>query len=92
MEPLAQTIFDQTKNISEEEIAAFFTEQVKDKTEALQGARDIIAEWVAESEQARTLIRSMFQESSTISARVLSTKKNQKKRKNTATTLSLKSL
>jgi uncharacterized protein len=75
LEPLAQLIFSQEKNIGEEEITCFVNEQVKDKAEALQGARDIIAEWVSESEQARTLVRSMFQESAVIAARVLTTKK-----------------
>ncbi len=75
LEPLAKLLFDQAKNISESDIAAFINEQVKDNTEALQGARDIIAEWIAESEQARTLVRSLFQESAAISARVLTTKK-----------------
>lgn len=75
LEPLAQLIFSQDKNIDEEEIAAFINEQVKDKAEALQGARDIIAEWISESEQARTLVRSIFQESAVIAARVLTTKK-----------------
>ena len=75
LEPLAQLLFAQDKVVNEEELAAFFNDQVKDKNEALQGARDIIAEWIAESEQARTTVRSMFQESSTISARVLTTKK-----------------
>ncbi|MGC4232758.1 MAG: Tex family protein [Niabella sp.] len=75
LEPLAQLIFSQDKNIAEEEIATFINEQVKDKAEALQGARDIIAEWISESEQARTLVRSMFQENAVIAARVLTTKK-----------------
>lgn len=75
LEPLAKIIFGQAADISEEQVAGFINEQVKDNTEALQGARDIIAEWIAESEQARTLVRSMFQESAAISARVLSTKK-----------------
>ncbi|MFT4092977.1 MAG: Tex family protein [Niabella sp.] len=75
LEPLAKQLFDQAGDIAEAEIAAFFNDQVKDQEEALQGARDIIAEWISESEQARTLVRSMFRESATIAARVLTTKK-----------------
>ncbi|GAB3421340.1 Tex family protein [Niabella aquatica] len=75
LEPLAQLIFAQDKNISEETATGFINEQVKDKAEALQGARDIIAEWISESEQARMLVRSMFQENAAIAARVLTTKK-----------------
>jgi len=75
LEPLAQLIFTQAEEISEEKIKPFLNEQVKTEDEALQGARDIIAEWISENEQARTLVRSMFQESAIISSRVLSTKK-----------------
>lgn len=75
LEPLAQLIFTQAEEISEEKIKPFLNEQVKTEGEALQGARDIIAEWISENEQARTLVRSMFQESAIISSRVLSTKK-----------------
>ena len=41
----------------------------------MQGARDIIAEWVAENEQARNSIRKLFQETAKLSSRVLNTKK-----------------
>lgn len=75
LEPLAQLLFGQTEAVSDEQIAAYINEQVKDKADALQGARDIIAEWISESEQARTTVRSMFQNTSVISARVLTTKK-----------------
>jgi len=75
LEPLAQLIFDQNKTFSDADLAGFFNDQVKDNAEALQGARDIIAEWIAESEQARTQVRSMFQENAQIAARVLTTKK-----------------
>ncbi|WP_346238161.1 Tex family protein [Niabella insulamsoli] len=75
LEPLAQLIFDQEKEFSEASLSTFLNEQVKDNEEALQGARDIIAEWIAESEDARTAVRSMFQEDASVAARVLSTKK-----------------
>jgi uncharacterized protein len=76
LEPLAQLLFDQSQPVSDEQIAAYINEQVKDNADALQGARDIIAEWISESEQARTTVRSMFQETAAISARVLTTKKD----------------
>lgn len=76
LEPLAQLLFDQSQPVSDEQIAAYINEQVKDNADALQGARDIIAEWISESEQARTTVRSIFQETSAISARVLTTKKD----------------
>ena len=44
LEPLAKVIYGQGDINPEEEAAKFITEQVKDVADALQGARDIIAE------------------------------------------------
>ncbi|WP_289386056.1 helix-hairpin-helix domain-containing protein, partial [uncultured Duncaniella sp.] len=43
-------------------------------SEALSGASDIIAEWVSESEKARSIVRSRYQRSATISSKVVSGK------------------
>src|SRR5882762_201837 len=59
-EPLARLIFDQEGGDPAEHAAKFINEQVKDIKEALQGARDIIAEWITENEQARNKIRQQF--------------------------------
>lgn len=77
LEPLAKILFDQENIKLSDAAAKYLNEDVKDENEALQGARDIMAEWVAESEQARTLIRSMFEQHSQISSRVLTTKKEE---------------
>lgn len=77
LEPLAKLLFDQGNLNVEEEAAKFITEQVKDKEDALQGARDIIAEWVAENEQARNIVRKLFTEEAVFSSRVLSSKKDE---------------
>jgi len=77
LEPLAKMLFDQQPVNVEDEAAKFITEQVKDITEALQGARDIMAEWIAENEQARNLVRKLFTEEAVVSSRVLSTKKEE---------------
>ena len=74
LEPLATILFNQENTAVEKEAGKYLNEQVKDVQEALQGARDIIAEWVAESEQARTLLRKMFEESATLSSRVMTMK------------------
>ena len=44
LEPLAKMIFDQQSVNPEEEAAKFINENVKDSADALQGARDIMAE------------------------------------------------
>jgi protein Tex len=77
LEPLAKTLFDLQPVNAEEEAAKYITEAVKDVAEALQGARDIMAEWIAENEQARNIIRKIFTEEATVSSRVLSTKKDE---------------
>ncbi|MFT4024088.1 MAG: Tex family protein, partial [Flavihumibacter sp.] len=77
LEPLAQWLFSQPAGDPAGEAAAFVGEQVANTDEALQGARDIIAEWVAENEQARALVRKQFQEGGVVAARVLTTKKEE---------------
>src|SRR5215213_6142097 len=53
LEPLAKLIFEQGAVNPEAEATKYINEQVADSNEALAGARDIIAEWIAENEQAR---------------------------------------
>ncbi len=77
LEPLAKILFEQGNNNPEEEAAKYVTEQVKDISEALQGARDIMAEWIAENEVARNTIRKLFTEEAVVTARVLTTKKDE---------------
>lgn len=77
LEPLAKLLFEQGQENPEAEAAKFITEQVKDAAEALQGARDIMAEWIAENEQARNIVRKLFTEEATVSSRVLTTKKEE---------------
>ncbi len=62
LEPLAQKIFDQEKFDLDEFAKSFIDtgKDVKDLTEALDGARDIIAEWISENTRkpAKTYARS----------------------------------
>ncbi|HNR17419.1 MAG TPA: Tex family protein [Chitinophagaceae bacterium] len=77
LEPLAKLLFEQGEENPEAEAARFITEQVKDAAEALQGARDIMAEWIAENEQARNIVRKLFTEEAIVSSRVLTAKKEE---------------
>lgn len=77
LEPLAKLLFDQTNIDPEKEAVSFINEQIKDTKEALQGARDIIAEWISENEFARTAIRNLFEETATLSSKILTTKKEE---------------
>lgn len=62
LEPLALSIFEQDQKNPEEEATAFVDEEkgVNNSEEALQGARDIIAEMIAENADARTKMRDLF--------------------------------
>ena len=80
LEPLAKLVFEQGGENPDEEAAKFLNEQVKDIKEAMQGARDIIAEWVSENEQARNKVRQQFTETAKLSAKVLSSKKEEEGR------------
>src|SRR6201991_2143084 len=77
LEPLAKFLFEQGAGDPGEEAAKFLNEQVKDVKEALQGARDIIAEWVSEHEQARNKVRQLFTQSAALSSKVLASKKEE---------------
>lgn len=77
LEPLAKLLFEQGNENIDEEAAKFINEQVKDNKEALQGARDIIAEWVSEHEQARAKVRQLFTEEAKLTSKVLSSKKEE---------------
>ena len=75
LEPLAKIIFEQNTSDPEGEAIAFTNDSVKDVKEALQGARDIIAEWISENEQARNKVRQLFTEGAQLSSKILSSKK-----------------
>jgi protein Tex len=77
LEPLAQLIFGQGNENPETAAAQYINEQVKDAKEALQGARDIIAEWVAENEQARNKVRQLFTESAEVYSKAVTSKKEE---------------
>jgi uncharacterized protein len=71
--PLAELIFNQGDIDVEAEAAKYVDteKQVADTTDALNGARDIIAEWINENAAAREKLRHLFKEKATIKSRVL---------------------
>ncbi len=75
LEPLAKWLLEQQPGNPEEAAATYITEEVKDEKAALQGARDIIAEWVTDDARARTAIRNLFESSAVLYSKVLSSKK-----------------
>ncbi|MBK6932417.1 MAG: RNA-binding transcriptional accessory protein [Saprospirales bacterium] len=71
LEPLAKRLFAQRDNNVEALAAPFITDQVPTVEDALQGARDIIAEWINEDKQARDRVRRHFDKGAVIAARVV---------------------
>ncbi len=70
LEPLALFIFEQNNNDVELKAKGFINEEVASVEDALQGARDIIAEMINEDEQARQKVRYAFKKGAEISAKV----------------------
>lgn len=73
LEPLSIVLFEQGNISPESEAEKFIDEEkgVKSIEEALQGARDIIAEQVNENSEVRAKIRDLFSETGHISAKVM---------------------
>ncbi len=58
LEPLAEMILSQSTDGSPEKLAQqFLNDQVKDISEALQGARDIVAETISDNANVRAMVR-----------------------------------
>ena len=70
LEPLAKTIFEQRNQNIESIAASFLNDEVNTIEEALQGARDIIAEWINEDEKARNEVRYSYKTGATIRSKV----------------------
>ena len=79
LEPLAKWLFEQSSNNIEGEAEKFLSEEkeVKSTEEALQGARDIIAEWVSEDAEARQKLRNVFEKSAIVKTKVLKGKETE---------------
>ncbi len=79
LEPLAQKIFEQEK-FDLHELAGTFVDTEKgvaSMDEALDGARDIIAEWVSENPEARKRVRDLFWKEGVIESKVLKGKESE---------------
>ena len=70
LEPLASAIFQGREMMPEKYAASFMNKEVPTVEEALQGARDIMAEWVNENVETRNRIRGLFRQEATITAKV----------------------
>jgi len=77
LEPLAKILMKQEANNIEQLALPFVKGDVIDADDALKGARDIIAEWVTESEAARNAIRNIFAREAIISSKLIKGKEEE---------------
>jgi uncharacterized protein len=80
LEPLARMIYSEKIRDIDSAAAKFISTQkdVNSIEEALQGARDIIAEWISENAKIRETIRFHFQRNAVITSKVVKTKEEEK--------------
>ena len=77
LEPLAKIIFAQRKDDIDFISTNYINDKVKNEDEALQGARDIIAEWINENIYIRKNLRRMFQRKAIVETKVVKKKENE---------------
>ena len=77
LEPLAKILIKQQEALIEKRAEAFLSDEVGSIADALQGARDIIAEWVNENKRARESIRKLFGRNALIESKVIKGKEEE---------------
>lgn len=77
LEPLAKILMAQKTLNIHPSVQSFINKDVPTEEEALKGARDIIAEWVNESEIARNAVRNVFRYEAVISSKVMKGKEEE---------------
>ncbi|MCD4832754.1 MAG: RNA-binding transcriptional accessory protein, partial [Bacteroidales bacterium] len=71
LEPLAKIIMKQQELNIISKAEQFINDEIPSVDDALQGARDIVAEWINENERARNSIRRLFQHESKIQSKAI---------------------
>lgn len=77
LEPLALNILEQGNIDPAKEAEQFITETVKTTDDALQGARDIIAEMINEDADVRAKMRNLFEKEATVTSKIVSGKEEE---------------
>lgn len=75
LEPLAKILLEQREANVEQLAKKYLNKDVANVEEALQGARDIIAEWISEKTESRNSVRNAFDKTAVITTKVV--KKNE---------------
>ncbi len=76
LEPLAKIIMAQKNDDLEYLASKYLNDKVTNEDEALQGARDIIAEWINENIFIRKNLRRIYQRKAVVETKVVKTKKD----------------
>lgn len=77
LEGLAKWLMSQQSGSVSSKASEFINEEVKDEEDALEGARDIIAEWVNEDANTRQIVRNIFSREAVITSKVISGKEEE---------------
>jgi uncharacterized protein len=77
LEPLALLVLEQNDIDVTAEAEKFINDKVISADEALQGARDIIAETINEDAQVRAKLRKLFEDTATLQSKVLADKEKE---------------
>lgn len=77
LEPLAKIIMAQSKDDVDFLATQYLNDNVINEEAALQGARDIIAEWINENIYVRKQLRRLFERKATITTKVVKSKKEE---------------
>ena len=77
LEPLAVILMKQKELNIFDKAKEFVNDTIPTGEEALQGARDIVAEWINENKRARNAIRMLFENKAIISTKVLKGKEEE---------------
>ena len=77
LEPLAKIIIKQQELLLEKSANEFLNDAVPTVEDALQGARDIIAEWVSENARARNIVRHHFSREAVIYSKMVKGKEEE---------------
>ncbi len=70
LEPLARIIMAQNSDDVKRSAMRFVNDNVADTDEAIEGAADIIAEWISENQGVRNTVRNMFSREATVICKV----------------------
>ncbi|MEE6128368.1 Tex family protein [Chryseobacterium arthrosphaerae] len=77
LEPLAKIIMSQKNNDVLLLASKYLNNEVESEEEALQGARDIMAEWINENMYVRKNLRRMFQRKAVVTSKVVKARKDE---------------